>query len=453
MPLATSQFWVRSPSSGKLFDPMAQPPDVARSLSARLQNDDAIDAFLCQCAVPSLRMLTAVSTTWARRVGAALRARVRESDHSLAVDELAWNELDWLLRRLQRDGVCVERLRCEQATISFAPLLAAPRVGLDDLRACVEGEVSGATCYRLVGAAALCLVMRSAALTMMDLAKRRAEGEEDDDEPWGAAFAHALGAAAAASASLAELNADGFVLPVLQLNGTELVVSLDFAFKHLGAASAVVIAECIEVNSVLTSLDVGFNKLNEEAALSVVRAVRQKDTMASLGLARCRIGTSGAQEIADYVRVSSVLTYLNLSNNRLCGLDWEGKGTYNAEGINAIADALRVNGVLTSLNIYDNQIGVEGGKAIGAALHVNGALTHLDLRWNKLGDEGAKAIGDALCVNGTLTNLDTRENGISDEVAQRLAASLAASGKTKSMVPMVPSRDSMRPLGSALMPQ
>ena len=40
---------------------------------------------------------------------------------------------------------------------------------------------------------------------------------------------------------------------------------------------------------------------------------------------------------------------LNLSGNELCGLDNDGGGTYNAEGITAIADALRVNGSLTEM--------------------------------------------------------------------------------------------------------
>ena len=40
---------------------------------------------------------------------------------------------------------------------------------------------------------------------------------------------------------------------------------------------------------------------------------------------------------------------LDLSNNRLCGLNEYGHGTYTAEGITAIADALRVNGALTEV--------------------------------------------------------------------------------------------------------
>jgi hypothetical protein len=185
------------------------PPSLSDAL-----DDDTMGAFLSQCSVPALRSLNTVSQGWRQRVRTALRARVRESDHSLAIDGLSWTELDWLLCALQRDGVNVEKLRCEQATISFAPLLAAPRVGPGDLRGCVGGGVSDAATHRrLLGAAALCVVRRGAALARMNV--------KNEDEPWDAAFAHALGAAAVASASLATLNMDGFALPIRQLKGTE----------------------------------------------------------------------------------------------------------------------------------------------------------------------------------------------------------------------------------------
>jgi hypothetical protein len=41
----------------------AAPPLIARSLSARLENDDAVEAFLLQCDVPTLRVLGAASRT------------------------------------------------------------------------------------------------------------------------------------------------------------------------------------------------------------------------------------------------------------------------------------------------------------------------------------------------------------------------------------------------------
>ena len=44
-----------------------------------------------------------------------------------------------------------------------------------------------------------------------------------------------------------------------------------------------------------------------------------------------------------------VLLQLDLSKNQLCGLNWEGKGTYTAEGIRALADAVAVNASLTQV--------------------------------------------------------------------------------------------------------
>jgi hypothetical protein len=40
---------------------------------------------------------------------------------------------------------------------------------------------------------------------------------------------------------------------------------------------------------------------------------------------------------------------LDLSDNKLCGSEGGGNGSYTAEGITAIANALRVNGALTEV--------------------------------------------------------------------------------------------------------
>ena len=86
---------------------------------------------------------------------------------------------------------------------------------------------------------------------------------------------------------------DGFALPVKNLKGTDPVETLDLSRKSLCVASAVVIASLIGANGALTSL--------------------------------------------------------GLRENRLCGLNEHGDGTYTADGITAIADALRVNGALTKI--------------------------------------------------------------------------------------------------------
>jgi hypothetical protein len=134
------------------------------------------------------------------------------------------------------------------------------------------------------------------------------------------------------------------------------VAALDLSARQLRVASAVVIAKCIEVSSVLTSMDLSDNKL----------------------------GAEGGMAIAGALHVNGALTSLDLSGNRLCGV-WSDdpgapqQGTYDAAGITAISDALRVNIVLTSLNLHWNEIGDEGAKAIAEAIKVNGALTALNL--------------------------------------------------------------------------
>ena len=102
---------------------------------------------------------------------------------------------------------------------------------------------------------------------------------------------------------------------------------------------------------------------------------------------------------------------LNLSGNELCGLDNDGGGTYNAEGITAIADALRVNGGLTKISLSHNELGEEGTKAICEALEQNKTLKELDISGDRLsgsnigGSAGAKHVVKMLGVNGALTKM------------------------------------------------
>ena len=81
----------------------------------------------------------------------------------------------------------------------------------------------------------------------------------------------------------------------------------------------------------------------------------------------------------------------SLDNNRLCGLDVMGRGTYTADGINALCEGLKRSGItslrcgfapkcspsrqrpLTRLDscarsLENNRIGVEGGEAVAAVL-------------------------------------------------------------------------------------
>ena len=120
---------------------------------------------------------------------------------------------------------------------------------------------------------------------------------------------------------------------------------LDLRFNGIGAKGAKALGEALKLNGSLTSLDVGSNKIRKKAALELVKIFSEKQ-MTSVGLAECDLGAEGAKAVAEYVQLSSSLTSLDLSSNRLCGVNVFGEGTYTAEAINAIGEALKINGSL-----------------------------------------------------------------------------------------------------------
>ena len=68
------------------------------------------------------------------------------------------------------------------------------------------------------------------------------------DNKIGPEGAKALASALRVNGVLAKLNLDGHALDLPKLRGTDPVTSLDLSGKHLGPASAVVIASLIEGN-------------------------------------------------------------------------------------------------------------------------------------------------------------------------------------------------------------
>ena len=129
---------------------------------------------------------------------------------------------------------------------------------------------------------------------------------------------------------------------------------------------------------------------------------------------------------------------LNLSGNELCGLDNDGGGTYNAEGITAIADALRINGGLTKISLSHNELGEEGTKAICEALEQNKTLKELDISGfgnprNIGGTAGVKHVAKMLGVKGGLTSINMSANNLTDSGRdmtgiKELAAALGVNG-------------------------
>ena len=127
---------------------------------------------------------------------------------------------------------------------------------------------------------------------------------------------------------------------------------------------------------------------------------------------------------------------LDLSNNKLCGIDDDGEETYNAEGITAIADALRVNGALTSVDLSGNKLGDEGWGAIFAGICGNkdSKIMSIDASSEDIRPAGGKLIAEALrtSVTGALTECNLRNNSSMGEAVQasiRNAVHMAVQGK------------------------
>ena len=163
-----------------------------------------------------------------------------------------------------------------------------------------------------------------------------------------------------------------------------------------------------------------------------------------------------------------VLLQLDLAGNQLCGLNWNGEGTYTEEGIKALADAVAVNASLTSCNVLKNSMDVAAAHLLVTAVKdkdvslcgiktdqttasfshwglepcdavllasdlskagVSASLTSLVIHSNELGDEGIDAMATALKESSTskLVSLDVRNNRIGSKGAESLAAYLAVS--------------------------
>ena len=98
---------------------------------------------------------------------------------------------------------------------------------------------------------------------------------------------------------------------------------------------------------------------------------------------------------------------LDLSHNKLCGLDYRGKGTYTAEGITAIANALKVTTSVTECNLRDNKLGVEGWTIVFNALRdsTTSKIATWYLSSEGLGPEIAKPLAEYISDTASLTKI------------------------------------------------
>ncbi|KAK3249355.1 hypothetical protein CYMTET_41213 [Cymbomonas tetramitiformis] len=202
---------------------------------------------------------------------------------------------------------------------------------------------------------------------------------------------------------------DGVSLPIGALRRNELT-ELDLSGKRLRPEDAIILGALLVSNTSLNTLDLRWNDIGPEGAKALAVAL-----------------TPNAEGV-----FNGSLSTLDLGRNQLCGVDFNGDGTYDASGIKALADALAFNTSLSTLSLSTNNIGPKGAKALavaltpnaedaiilGALLVLNTLLNTLDLSSNNIGPEGAKALAVALTpnaegvFNGSLNTL-TITDGVS----------------------------------------
>ncbi|KAK3275075.1 hypothetical protein CYMTET_16777 [Cymbomonas tetramitiformis] len=261
------------------------------------------------------------------------------------------------------------------------------------------------------------------------------------------------------------------------------VTELDLSGKGIGVPGARVLSKLLVFNTSLSTLDLGSNNLcglDEDGegtydasgikalaealvfngslnTLTITDGVElpigalRKNEITELDLSDKELRPEDAIILGAVLVSNKSLNTLDLSYNRLCGVDRFGDGTYDASGIKALADALAFNTSLNTLDLRRNNIGPEGAKALAVALTLNvegvfntslnsititdgvelpiGALrrneiTELDLSDKLLGPENAIILGAVLVFNGSLNTLVLRNNDIGPEGAKALAVAL-----------------------------
>jgi Ran GTPase-activating protein (RanGAP) involved in mRNA processing and transport len=261
----------------------------------------------------------------------------------------------------------------------------------------------------------------------------------------------------------------------------------DFSRQNYKLPNAILLASDLSqavVTGALTKLWLAENKLEEEGTKAICEALEQNTTLKVLYISGDRYGhsniggTAGAKHVAKMLGVNGGLTSLDLSRTQLCGLDRDGRGTYNAKGVTAIADALRVNGGLTVANLLGNHLDAESAKMLAEVAKqkgislcgiqrdqttadfskqslklpdaillasdlshavVTGGLTSINLSNNQLCGvwtdkygsqhgtytaEGITAITDAMRVNGGLTKLSLADNQLGEEGTKAICKAL-----------------------------
>ena len=164
----------------------------------------------------------------------------------------------------------------------------------------------------------------------------------------------------------AQVNLDGFALPVRRLQGGN--ESIDLSSKRLGPASAAVIGALVGVNEALTSIDLTGNKLGDEGAEAIAAALKEnkESKLATLVMGSNNISPRGAAALASVIAVSEALTSIDVSANSI--------GKEAALGLVTI---FKEKDRMTSVGLGGCKLDAEGARAVADYLRVSEALTQV----------------------------------------------------------------------------
>ena len=143
---------------------------------------------------------------------------------------------------------------------------------------------------------------------------------------------------------------------------------LDLSLKKLDPVDALMLAPEIAASESLTWINLRRNKLcglnyddgigtyTTEGIVAISRAVSACKSLTRIDLADNGLGVKGGKAIAGAISDSKTLTNIDLSMNNLCGLNYEGHGTYSANGIIAISKAISTSKSLREIYLWDNNL-------------------------------------------------------------------------------------------------
>ena len=409
-----------------------------------------VSILLC-CRVLSLGAFECVSHACREHVCAIRLRRVGTNDHSVALDEMSWAYIGWLLRGLRRDSVCVDHLRYERATLSLSRLKRAPRVFWNDLAACIDCEVSGAVRDCLIGASGIYLLVSNPGLVVLDLYC-------EECAAWPREYGYALFSAATSLGTL------------IQMHSTEVVIRRRerrpedaFAIEVRSACEVddLMIFEWFQSHQKLGSvLDLRLNGALRDAGLVAFITPLASGAMASiekLALDCSKMGNAGLIALSGALLAGKMKTLrcLDLEDNEIgdAGL----KSLAGALSIEATPNLevirrpetrqpkrpphtphetqkthiqnphMRTSVARThpkrrtqSINLAGNRFGDAGLVALSNAfsnLRSRPFVKVLDLNSHNFGVEGLKSLSRALCstaLTGSLLYLDISSSGLGD---------------------------------------